>query len=101
MANLMTAVTRTERYKPDKVYGPEYCIKMEEALKGYTINAARQIHVEDELGSLAVGKRADMVILSEDPVKVAEVDPMKIVDIKVVDTYLNGRSNSTSEKENN
>ena len=90
-ANIMTAVTRTERDKPLEVYGKEYCISVEEALKAYTIYAARQINKDKELGSITINKKADLVILSDDPVKVGRKNPFKLVDIKVDATYLNGR----------
>lgn len=90
-ANIMTAVTRTERDKPSKVYGQQYCIPVEEALKAYTIYAARQIHKDRELGSITINKKADLVILNNDPVKVGNQDPFKLVDIRVDATYLNGR----------
>jgi predicted amidohydrolase YtcJ len=32
--SMQTAVTRTERFQPDTVYGPEYCVSIHEALKG-------------------------------------------------------------------
>jgi predicted amidohydrolase YtcJ len=88
---MKTAVTRTRKGAPDVVYGKEYCISIEEALKAYTINAAWQIHKEKELGSLTVGKRADLVILSDNPLN---VEPFKLGDIKVVGTYLDGKRNS-------
>ena len=68
---------------------------IKEALKAYTIDAAWQIHKEQELGSLTVGKRADLVVLSENPLK---VDPFKLLEIKVLDTYLDGRSNGLTER---
>ena len=88
--NLMTAVTRTERHKPDVIYGQEYCISIMEALKGYTINAAKQIGRGVDLGSISVGKQADLIIVDADPVKVADEDPFKIGDIKVLSTYVRG-----------
>ena len=89
--NLMTAVTRSERGKPGVVYGPEYRIPMKEALKGYTINAAKQIGKEKELGSLTVGKRADLLIVNADPVQIANEDPNNIEKIIVVSTHIGGR----------
>ena len=86
----MTAVTRTERHKPDVIYGQEYCISIMEALKGYTINAAKQIGRGVDLGSISVGKQADLIIVDADPVKVADEDPFKIGDIKVLSTYVGG-----------
>lgn len=66
-ANLKTAVTRTQRDDKETVYGPEYSVSTHEALKAYTINAAWQIHRDDDLGSLEVNKKADLPILSENP----------------------------------
>ncbi|KAK3707607.1 hypothetical protein QZH41_017863, partial [Actinostola sp. cb2023] len=44
--NMKTAITRTRRGDPSTVYGKEYRVSIEEALKAYTINAAWQIHKE-------------------------------------------------------
>ena len=41
-ASMQTAVTRTERFQPDTVYGPEYCVSIHEALKGETLENPRQ-----------------------------------------------------------
>lgn len=54
------------------------CISMERLLKGYTLEGARQLHLEDRLGSLKPGKLANFCIVSEDPFS---ADPMKIKDI--------------------
>jgi predicted amidohydrolase YtcJ len=43
---------------------------------------------ENEIGSLEVGKYADLVILEEDPRK---VEPTSISEIKVLETWLNGK----------
>jgi hypothetical protein len=51
----------------------------------YTINAARALGLEDRLGSLAVGKRADVVVLSHDP-----RDAAKHGSLRVDQTYLGG-----------
>ena len=87
-ANLKTAVTRTQRDDNETVYGPEYCVNIHNAIKGYTINAAWQIHRDDKLGSLTANKMADLLILDQNPY---EVDPMKLEEIKVVETFLGGR----------
>ena len=87
---MKTAVTRTQEGDEQTVYGREYRVGVEEVLKAYTINAAWQIRKEKELGSLEVGKKADLVILSQNPTK---VDPFKLKEIEVINTYLNGRSN--------
>ena len=51
-----------------------------EAMKAVTINAARCLNLENEIGSIKVGKTANFTILKENPFK---VDPMKIKDIEV------------------
>ena len=42
-----------------------------EALKAITINPARHIGIEDRVGSLEVGKDADVIIYNGDPFDVA------------------------------
>lgn len=60
-----------------------------EALKAQTINVARQVGEQASKGSLEVGKRADLVVLDQNPLK---VEPMKIRDVKVVETFKDGKS---------
>ena len=56
-----------------------------EALKGVTINAARQGFEEGRKGSISPGKLADFVILAENPL---DVPPLRIKDIAVVCTIV-------------
>ena len=46
-------------------------ISVKEAVEAYTINGAYQLHMEDEIGSLEVGKNADMVVLDTDIMKLS------------------------------
>ena len=57
------------------------------ATKAVTINAAYQYFEEDTKGSIKVGKIADLVILSENPLT---VDKRKLKEIKVCSTWKNG-----------
>ena len=59
-----------------------------EALKLYTVNSAYHSFDEDSLGSLEIGKYADMVVLGEDLMTVSEET---IVDIPVDLTIVNGK----------
>jgi predicted amidohydrolase YtcJ len=70
------------------VIGADEAITVDEAIKGVTINAAYQIFMEDKIGSLEVGKYADMVIASANPKKVAPDDLEKI---QVLQTYVEGK----------
>jgi predicted amidohydrolase YtcJ len=68
-------------------FEPHECITVEEALRMYTVDAAFSQFEENIKGSIRPGKRADLVILSEDPFKV-EADRIK--DVKVERTIVAG-----------
>lgn len=70
-----------------EVLGEDESISVEQALRAMTIDGARINFTEHEVGSIEVGKSADLVVLNEDPI---EVEPMKLRDIKVVATYIDG-----------
>jgi len=68
--------------------GQSQKITVMEALKLYTNNAAYQSFDEDRLGSIEVGKLADMVVLGED---ILTVSTEKIIDISVDVTIVEGK----------
>ena len=68
---------------------PEEKISVEQALTGYTRNAAYSSFDEDNRGSLESGKLADFVILDADLRKIA---PENIKDVKVLQTFVGGKS---------
>jgi predicted amidohydrolase YtcJ len=51
-----------------ELFCPEQNLTVDEALRAYTIDAARALCFEDEVGSLDVGKLADLVVLDRDPI---------------------------------
>lgn len=61
---------------------------VEEALPMMTIKAAYALHREKEIGSLKVGKLADLIILSDNPLKVNSDD---LLDIQVLMTMVGGK----------
>ena len=67
--------------------GAGEAVTVEEALRAYTIDAARACHLDDVAGSLEPGKAADLVVLGADP---RAVEPAAIADIEVVTTVLAG-----------
>ncbi|WP_220451131.1 amidohydrolase [Nocardioides dongkuii] len=67
--------------------GPEEAITGLEALTAYTLGSAYASHQERDRGTIAVGKRADLAVLSGDP---ATVDPAGIRDLEVLMTLLDG-----------
>ena len=71
------------------VHGADQAVSLDQALKAITINAAYQLKRDHEIGSLAVGKYADLVELSAD-IYTVPVD--QITDrVKVLGTWLGGR----------
>ncbi|MBW1641979.1 MAG: amidohydrolase [Deltaproteobacteria bacterium] len=68
------------------VIGEDECITPTQALRAVTIDAAWQIFQEKNRGSLEIGKYADMVILSDNPLK----NPSSINNIDVVETIVGG-----------
>jgi predicted amidohydrolase YtcJ len=85
MRMLETAMTR--RSRKGLVLGAAECVSAEVALRALTIEAAWQIREEESKGSLAPGKRADLVLLADDPTAVA---PDALTGIQVVATIKDG-----------
>ncbi|MDG1064810.1 MAG: amidohydrolase [Luminiphilus sp.] len=85
MRVLSATVTRTTR--SGKVLGADQRVTPYEGLKAITIWPAYQHFEEMQKGSIVVGKQADLVILSADPLS---IDPMKISEIKVLETINDG-----------
>ena len=84
----LAQIAVTRRCSIDKsVIGAGQTITIHEALKAITVHAARQIGLEDSIGTLEPGKEADLSILESDPYK---VDPDAISDIKVSETWVAG-----------
>jgi len=84
---LYAAVTRQDlEGKPPGGWLPAERLTREEALRGFTLDAAWSLFLDQEIGSLEVGKRADLVVFARDimAVPVAEI-PRVDVDMTVVD----------------
>lgn len=84
---MAATVNRTSR--SGKVMGPDERITPLEALKGFTIWGAYLHFEEDRKGSLEVGKLADLVIVSENPLT---VEHQAIGEIQVLETIKEGRT---------
>ena len=87
VAILATQVNRTTR--SGQVLGPDQRVSAYEALKSITINAAYQYFEEDRKGSIEVGKLADFVILSTDPLKIAAAE---LWNLEVLETIKEGET---------
>jgi len=62
-------------------------LPMEEGLKAITINAAKICRVEDRVGSLKIGKDADIAVFSGNPMEIATRTLYTIIDGELVYEY--------------
>jgi len=89
MRGIAVAVTRT---MPDGTprggWHPEHRISVEAALRHFTRDAAYAEFAEREKGTIAVGKFADFVVLSEDALAIA---PAQLHRVKALLTIMGGR----------
>ena len=69
--------------------GPQQRISVKEALRAITIDAAWQNFEEELKGSIEVGKLADFVILTENPLTVKAAN---IKDIAILETIVGGHT---------
>ena len=67
---------------------PSERISVEQALRAVTIDAAFALRMEQEIGSIVAGKRADFTVLEAGPLEIA---PMQVKDIPVWGTVFEGR----------
>ena len=63
-------------------------LSVDQAIRAHTVDAAWQIRMEDIIGTLEPGKKADLVVLDKDPYL---TDPYQIHDIGIDVTMSNGR----------
>ena len=86
---LYSAVSRADAAgKPAGGWMPQEKLTAYEALRGFTLDAAYAGFAEGELGSLAAGKRADFVVLAEDPLAVPDA---ALRSLQVRATYVDGQ----------
>jgi len=86
LVGIYAAVTR--KAETGQVMLPQEGISSLDALKMYTLGAAYSSFEEKSKGSIAPGKLADLVILSDDP---TGVSPEEIKEIQVLKTIIDGR----------
>lgn len=73
---------------PEGGWYPEESVTRTEALRGFTLDAAWAGFMEDLVGSLAPGKRADFVILDRD---LMTIPVEEIPEMRILETWLDGR----------
>ena len=87
LLGLYAAVTRRDvRGEPAAGWRAAEKLTRDEALRGFTLDAAYSLFLDTEVGSLEVGKKADLVVFDRDPMSVPEAEILAIkVDLTLVD----------------
>jgi len=89
ISGIYAAVTRkTLDHKNPDGWIPKEKITVAQAITAYTLNNAWAGNQEHELGSIEVGKLADLVIISDN---LFEIAPKDIIDARVVLTMIDGQ----------
>ena len=89
LLTIYAAVTRrTVDGKRPQGWIPEQKISVEEAVRAYTVGSAFAEFQDDQKGTIATGKLADLVILSHD---IFKIDPVEIDKAQVIMTMMDGR----------
>ena len=95
---LHAAVTRQDRNnQPLKGWYPEQALSVQQAFKGFTLDAAYAAHMEDTLGTLTPGKWADFILVDQDIFSIA---PQDIWKTKVMQTWLAGEKVFDANRQN-
>jgi predicted amidohydrolase YtcJ len=84
---MWTTITRRAKGYKGRLH-PEEALSREQALRMYTTNNAYLMFLEDQVGSLEVGKRADLIVVDRDLLTCA-VDAIK--ETRVLRTYVDGK----------
>ena len=89
---ISTAVTRKTKDR-GYILGSTERVTINDALKAVTINAAWQLFEDHQRGSITVGKAADFVLLSHNPLR---IQPENIKNISALCTWIDGIKINTS-----
>jgi predicted amidohydrolase YtcJ len=71
----------------DTLHNPGERVTIEQMIEATTFNEAYQMLCDDRLGSITVGKEADLVVLDQD---ITTCDPEHIADATVLRTMVGG-----------
>jgi hypothetical protein len=88
LPNIGLYASVTRKTIKDNVLGTKEAVNVETALKFYTTAAAKHCFMEDKIGSIEVGKYADLAIWNFNPL---DVTPEKLKDWKCEMTFVQGK----------
>ena len=82
-------VTRERPGGSEDSFGKEQAINLDQAIRMFTVNAAKHMGNTDRLGSIEPGKLADLVVIDRDPY---EIPVTELHRIRVMHTLINGET---------
>ncbi|HET6565915.1 MAG TPA: amidohydrolase, partial [Xanthomonadales bacterium] len=89
MLGIYAAVSRQDlQGQPQGGWYPDQALTRAEAIRGFTVDAAWAAFMENDVGSIEAGKRADFIVLDRD---LMTVDAHEIADTQVLETWLDGK----------
>jgi predicted amidohydrolase YtcJ len=95
LEGIYAAITRQSLSgSPEGGWLPGERLTAEEALRSVTVNAAYAAHAERDLGSIEIGKLADVVVLSRD---ILRIPPSEVPSTKILRTVIGGKTVFESE----
>jgi predicted amidohydrolase YtcJ len=89
LEGIQVAVTRRPPGSAEPPWRPEETVELSRAIAMYTIDAAYQHHLNEETGSVEVGKLADLVVLERN---LFEVPPGELHGVRVLRTLVEGKT---------
>jgi len=86
---IYAAITRQDpQGNPPGGWNPEQRLTLDEALRGYTVEAAYAEFEDQTKGSIEPGKLADFIVISQD---ITSLPPKEILAIRVLKTFVGGK----------
>jgi predicted amidohydrolase YtcJ len=88
MLGIYAAVTRQDlEGSPDGGWLPAERMSRQDAIRAFTLDAAYAGFMEQQVGSLEVGKRADFIVLDRD---IMQIPVAEIPQVRVLETWVDG-----------
>jgi predicted amidohydrolase YtcJ len=86
--NMYIAMTRKEPGSDEALPTLDETVDLATAIKSYTVDSAYMVHMEDKIGSIEVGKKADLIILDRN---LFEIPVEQLPEVNVLTTMMNGK----------